>query len=241
MPSPVQAFVDSWRRQLPDYEVMEWNERNFDVNAWRYTSEAYSSGKFAYVSDVARLHALHTCGGIYLDTDVEVKRSLNELLAGPVVLGFEEGDYIATSTIIAPAGSRLIGDFLESYRLRSFLRPDGTPDQTTNVQMLTSILESAGLIRNGAPQEVTWQGERVQVLDRVKISPIDYPNGISYADESTYTIHYFGQSWASPTVKMRTAVRKALIALIGGAQIKRLRALFAADSGPQDRNSKGIK
>lgn len=226
-PQAVQRNIHNWQEALPGYEIREWNELNFDISVWTYTKQAYEAKRYAFVSDVARLHALHTCGGVYLDTDVEVMRSFDELMCGAVVLGFEEGHYVATSTIVAPPGSRLVGDFLHSYSSRAFLQPDGTPDQTTNVEVLTAMLETAGLERDGTPQVVSWFGERVQILDRVKFSPLDYPNGISHADTTTYAFHHFGQSWGNPTVKAKAMARKELIRLIGGKRVKRLREFVA--------------
>lgn len=227
-PSSVELLIRGWTQALPDYEIKEWNEQSFDISAWPYASQAYAAGRYAFVSDVARLHALYTCGGVYLDTDVEVKRSFDDLLDGSIVLGFEEGNYVATSTIVAPAGSRLIGDFLDGYRSRSFQLSDGSLDQTTNVEVLTAMLEGAGLIKDGSPQEISWFGEQVKILDRRKFSPIDYPNGINHADDTTYAIHLFGHSWGGPVSKIKSMARKALIGIIGGRRLKRLRELIAS-------------
>lgn len=217
-----------WGKVLPDYEIREWNETNFDVSARRYAHEAYTFGKYAFVSDVARLHALHECGGIYLDTDVEVLRPFDDLLDGTVTLGFEEGNFVATSTMIAPRGSRLIGDFLRSYDERAFLSPAGKPDQNTNVRVLTSMLTGAGLRQDGRRQELQWSGEKVIVLDQAKLSPLDYPNGVNKQDQTTFTVHHFDMSWQhSPIAKAKTALRKNLIATIGGSNMRRLRLVLS--------------
>ncbi len=225
LPPAVERYLQNWRTQLPGFEILEWNEQNFDFAGIRYAREAHAAGKYAFVSDVARLHALATMGGIYLDTDVEIMKPLDELLDGGAVLGFEEGDYVATSTMIAPAGSSLVRDFLDSYRERPFLRPDGQLDLTTNVEVLTSMLAGVGLKRDGSEQELVWKGERIRVLDQLKLSPMDYPNGINHADASTFTVHHFGQSWSTAAGKLKTAVRKGLIRIIGGARLKRARKL----------------
>ena len=236
-PISVLRYIASWERVLPGYEIREWNEQNFDVDAWAYASQAYRARRYAFVSDVARLHALYTYGGIYLDTDVEVRRPFDDLLKGGVVLGFEEGNYIATSTMLAEPRAALLGAFLDDYRSRSFLRPDGTLDQTTNVQVLTSMLEGAGLRLDGSPQYLNWNGQQINVLDRVKLSPFDYINGVIHADETTYAIHQFGQSWSGGMTKAKTAVRKALIGVVGGKNVKRLRQLFRF--GARLRNDEG--
>lgn len=225
-PDDVERYIANWKAVLPDYEIREWNESNFDVSAWPYAQQALGAGKFAFVSDVARLYALYTHGGIYLDTDVEVRRSFDELLDGGTVLGFEEGNYVATSTILAERGAALIGDFLDTYRSRSFLDPNGNADTTTNVEVLTSMLADAGLKLDGSPQLIRRKGQEVRVLDRVKLSPIDYPNGINHADETTYAIHHFGQSWGGRMTKTKSAVRRAFIGVVGGENVKRLRQLI---------------
>jgi hypothetical protein len=226
-PRKVQTLLAGWREVLPDYEIREWNEMNFDVSARRYAYEAYNSNKYAFVSDVARLYALYECGGIYLDTDVEVLRPFDELLDGPVVLGFEESNFVATSTMIAGRGSRLIGDFLRSYDERTFLSPEGKPDQNTNVRMLTSMLYAAGLRQDGQWQELQWFGEKVIVLEQVKLSPLDYPNGVDKRDSTTITVHHFDMSWQSSFVgRAKAALRKGLIGAIGGSNVRRLRRLL---------------
>ena len=84
-----------WKERLPGYEFVEWNEQNFDFTAYPYAAQAYQVGKYAFVSDVARLFALDQMGGIYLDTDVEVLRPFDPLLNRGVVLGFELDGYVA--------------------------------------------------------------------------------------------------------------------------------------------------
>ena len=80
IPEEYKAYMDSWRKYLPDYQIVEWNETNFDVNCIPFVKEAYEVGKFAYVSDYARLKVLYENGGVYFDTDVEVIRPMDDLM-----------------------------------------------------------------------------------------------------------------------------------------------------------------
>ena len=78
------ACIASWRKYLPDYEIKEWNEDNFDVNIIPYTEEAYKAKKYAFVSDYARFWILYKYGGLYFDTDVEVIKPMHDIIArGP--------------------------------------------------------------------------------------------------------------------------------------------------------------
>ena len=88
--------IASWKKQCPDYKIIEWNEENFDINCNTYVKEAYREKKWAFVSDVARLHALVNYGGIYMDTDVEVLKSLNVILNNEAIIGFECDSRIQT-------------------------------------------------------------------------------------------------------------------------------------------------
>ena len=88
LPEDAQKCIASWKKYLPGYEIKEWNESNFDVNCCPYVSEAYQAKKYAFVSDYVRVYALYNYGGIYLDTDVEVKKSFNNFLNIIKSIGF---------------------------------------------------------------------------------------------------------------------------------------------------------
>ncbi len=102
-PNPVPSMVESWRAKLPGYELRAWTEETFDINRLDYTREAYEAGKYAFVSDVARLYALEREGGIYLDTDMEVIHSIDDLLDDTafVGLGEEVGLHVLAGIIAA--------------------------------------------------------------------------------------------------------------------------------------------
>jgi Glycosyltransferase sugar-binding region containing DXD motif len=227
-PEAVQAFIRNWHEKLPGFEIIEWNEGNFNLNEYPYAEQAYREKKYAFVSDVARLHALLEHGGVYLDTDVEVKKDISPLLSGVVTLGFEEFNYIATSTLIAPAGSLLISDFLGQYRNRSFHMEDGTLDLTTNVIKLTEILTNAGLVRNGSHQVLQYQSESIRIVEQALLSPMDYPNGIDNSSADTYTVHHFGQSWVTGRALFNGKVKAVLHRIIGGSGLRFLRRVGRA-------------
>ena len=89
LPELAQKCIASWKKYLPDYEIKEWNEDNFDVNIIPYTAEAYAQKKYAFVSDYARFWIQHKYGGIYFDTDVEVIRPIDDIIARGNFMGFE--------------------------------------------------------------------------------------------------------------------------------------------------------
>ena len=229
-PASVLEYIENWKTKLPNYQIIEWNESNFDIECCQYVQEAYKEKKYAFVSDYARLYALYHHGGVYLDTDVEVCKSFDPLLENEgLVFGFEEFNYIATSTMIAPKGSDFIHAFMLQYHERSFYTKYGQLDQTTNVQVLTNMLLKAGCILDGAEQTLNSGGERINILAQNKLSPFDYANHINKADGSTYTIHHFGQSWADASGRRKRKLKTFILSIIGGQNLNRLRMLLTRE------------
>lgn len=222
-PQDVIEYIDGWSRMLPNYQIVEWNEDNFNVDINDYVKEAYEAKKYAFVSDYARLFALYHQGGIYLDTDVEVFKPFDDLLDNDVVLGFEEANYIATSTICARKNSAFINEFMCIYHKRPFILPSGECDLTTNVTKLTTLLEKYNLVLDGKNQSITAKNnEVITVLDRVKFSPYDYLHNIDYSDDTSYAVHHFGATWASSSSKLKKAVKGLIIKLLGSNNFKKL-------------------
>lgn len=191
-PKSVLNCIESWKRVCPDYEIVEWNENNFDIQSIKYCAEAYSCKKWAFVSDVVRVHALFAEGGIYMDTDVEAVRSFDDLLHCPAFFGFEGTQWVATSTIGAEAGNPIIGRFVESYSKRPFIKDNASLDLDTNVMVLTALLTSEyGVVLNGKEQ----MHEFFHLFPTDYFTPYDYISGRIRKTEHTHTIHWFGQSW----------------------------------------------
>jgi len=222
-PEIVKKCIQSWKKILNDYEIIEWNETNFDIHSNAFVREAYEARKFAFVSDYVRVYALYNLGGIYLDTDVEVFQTFDKFLHHESFWGFEQENYIATSTIGARKGNKLIFQFLDSYRGKSFLKEDGSFHELTNVAIVTKILEDTGLKRDGSYQEIEGIGA---FYPQTYFSPYDYINIRKFVTESTVAMHYFYKSWLPPTARIKSSLKKVTARFIGGANIARLRSFI---------------
>ncbi|MCC3869657.1 glycosyltransferase family 32 protein [Terrisporobacter mayombei] len=220
-PSKIQKCINSWHKYLSDYEFMEWNESNFDVNCNDYVKQAYENKKFAYVSDYARINALYQYGGIYMDTDVMVYKSFNNILDNKCILGFEEENYIATSFIASTPEHDLIKEFIDRYEDLKFYNDDNSLDLTTNVQRLTDILVNRGLNINNQYQQI----DDISIYPQEYFSPYDYGDCISKNTEKTYCEHLFLVSWLPWTTKVKKAVKKIIIPIIGKNNMNKLRSL----------------
>lgn len=223
-PNIVKKCIDSWERNLEGYEIKEWNEMNFDINCNEYVRQAYESKKYAFVSDYARVYALYNYGGIYLDTDVEVFKTFNDLLNNESIWGFEQENYIATSTIGSKKGNELIQKFLDSYKNKTFIKEDGSFDDLTNVAIITSILKEYGLKANGEYQKL----EGVATFyPQTYFSPYDYINCRNFKNEDTYCMHHFYKSWLPISVRIKCKVKKVAANLIGGNNIAKIRSVVS--------------
>ena len=155
MPELAQKCIESWHRLMPDYEYKLWNEECFDVESIPYTKEAYEARKFAFVSDYVRLLALEQEGGLYLDTDVEVFKSFDDLLGYNAFAGFEGSKHLPLGTCVmaSEAHGEWVTEQLAAYCNRHFINADGSFDMTTNVQFITANMRGNGFVQDGKEQE----------------------------------------------------------------------------------------
>ena len=203
LPELAQKCIESWKKFCPDYEIIEWNESNFDIAANTYAKEAYEAKKWAFVSDVARLHALVTVGGIYMDTDVEVLKPLDEFLSLEAFSGFESETAIPTGIMAAEKGQPLFTELLHDYDNAHFLREDGTPDCTTNVVRITDLCLKYGLELNNQKQTVC--GFTLFPYDY--FCPKDFVTKELRITENTATIHHFDGSWLTAEEKLMAELK----------------------------------
>ena len=193
LPELAQRCIESWKKYCPDYEIIEWNESNFDVNFCEYSKEAYESKKWAFVSDVARLYALVNYGGIYMDTDVEVLKPLDELLKYEAVSGFEAKDRIPTGLMACEKGQLFFVELLDDYIGAHFVNGDGTLNLETNVVRITNTCLKYGLRLDNTLQTV----KGFTLLPYDYLCPKDDVTKIVTITENTYVIHHFDGSWLS--------------------------------------------
>ncbi|WP_195986773.1 glycosyltransferase [Clostridium sp. D53t1_180928_C8] len=223
-PDLIKKCIKSWKEILIDYEIKEWNEDIFDINSNKFVKEAYEEGKYAFVSDYVRVYAIYNYGGIYLDTDVEVcKEFSEEILNNESFWGFEEKNFIATSTIGAKKRNKLIKRFLDLYENKSFIKENGDIDTTTNVYIVSNIIKELGVMLDGTYQRI--DGLAV-FYPQEYFSPYDYINCYSKKSENTYAIHHFYKSWLPLTTRIKGTIKKTVARIIGGNNVVKLRKLI---------------
>ena len=207
MPKLAKKCIKSWKKYCPDYEFVLHTEDNFDLTQNRYLNEAYKAGKWAFVSDFVRLKVVYDHGGIYLDTDVELLKSLDGLLDGSGFMGFDEKGIVATGLGFgAEKGNKIIEEFLNDYNDISFLQPDGSFDLTPCPDRNTATLKRLGMDLTVTQQ--TFMG--MAFLPAEYLCPMDYYTGKKTITKNTYSIHHYCASWTSAVTKRTTFVKRLI-------------------------------
>lgn len=211
LPKDVKKYIESWKKYCPDYEIKEWNESNFNINSITFVKEAYESRKWAFVSDYVRLYALYNYGGIYMDTDVEVLKKLDIFLENDAFSGFESNKAIPTGIMACKKNFKLYLEFMKYYNDKHFILQDGSLDMTTNVEIMTKICQTKGLILNNQKQTI----EGWTLYPNNYFSPKSHDTGRIIITDNTYTIHHFAGSWISDEDKERKKYRDFFTKLNG--------------------------
>lgn len=218
LPELAQKCIASWKKYLPDYEIKEWNEDNFDVNIIPYTAEAYKAKKYAFVSDYARFWILYRYGGIYFDTDVEVIRPIDDIVERGNFMGFETDPKPqlktdASEASVAPGlglgvnpGLGLVKKMLDYYEDKHFVHEAVMKNQITVVHIATQVLRDNGLRNEPGIQQV---GD-VWIYPSEYFCPINVTTGRIHVEKNTRTIHHYAGTWVDKKFSMKELVKRMI-------------------------------
>lgn len=199
-PGLAKKCMRSWKKYCKGYEIIEWNEDNFDLStAPLYVRQAYEAKKWAFVSDWVRLKVVYDHGGIYLDTDVEIIKSLDSLLEYDAYFGFEDGRFVATGLGFGAKKSHpLLQELMADYDHSPFILSDGSFDTTTCPSRNLPIFLKHGLLQDNSKQTLD---DGTVILPSDYLSPLDYITNELKRTKNTLSIHWFSASWHSTEEK----------------------------------------
>lgn len=218
LPPLAQKCIASWKTYLPDYEIKEWNEENFNVNIIPYTQEAYAAKKYAFVSDYARFWILYNYGGLYFDTDVEILKPIGDIIANGPFMGCETdgGESLAITVnpglgLGANASMTIYQKLLSLYNSLHF---DVNHIDTTIVGYTTEVLKQEGLENRGGIQKVA----DCFIYPTEYFNPINIISHRTHLSPNTRSIHHFAASWMDnkePRIKriIRNFIPESLLLL----------------------------
>lgn len=187
-PDDLQKWMQTWKEKLPDYEFILWNFNNFDKKLSLWVEQAFENKKYAFAADYIRLFAVYNCGGIYLDMDIEVLKSFDDLLDSDLILAYENDGKtgIEAGCFGAEKGNPIIKECLDYYAGRSFVKEDETFDVLPLPRIMNSIISKY---------------ENIPIKSCDYFTAKSFETGMIKLSEHTYTIHHFAGSWTSPYLK----------------------------------------
>lgn len=225
LPESTKKYIQTWKKYLPDFEIILWNEENFDINLYSYARDAYVDGKFAFVADVCRAHVLYHEGGIYLDTDVEVLKSLEPLLEHTAFAGFEVSTLdIVDGTKEVNLQMGVIGSEKKSLWIEKIL---------SHFEYLKYYKDNAITI-NSIVNEIAIE-DRFEIKDKFQyiqdylyLYPSeyfiakDYQTGVINTSVATFCIHHYDASWLSSFNKTKFKLKHIFIQKLNATLLKKI-------------------
>jgi len=206
LPKLARKCIASWKKYCPDYEIIEWNENNFDVNKCLFSKEAYREKSWAFLSDVARLFIIWENGGVYLDTDVELISSIDHLLsANDFFFGIETQSGKNGSKLVrvatglgfaASPGNKIIKSLLDEYTEKHFVEY-GIKNTTPCPIVNSRVLEKYGF--DGSDKVFRFMGGTIYSSDY--FCPKEYKTNITHFSNNTVSVHHYGESWVTGQTK----------------------------------------
>ena len=203
-PKSVEKYIRSWKKYCSDYEIIEWNEDNFDISSSPlYVKQAYAAKKWAFVSDYARLKVVFECGGIYFDTDVQVIKNIDTLLQYDAFFGFENCGVIPRINLGLGFGAvknhQLVKKLMSVYETVEFPNPNITKEIIAAPKLLTDTFRDYGYIMNDTTQK---QGNDI-VFSSEYLCPKKFRNGITTITNNTLSIHHYDSSWYDKDTRVK--------------------------------------
>lgn len=187
-PPKVQKCMESWEKYLGDYEVYFWDYQKAVATGIPWVLEALGQQNWAFAADAVRLYALYTEGGIYLDSDVELIKSPDELLDRPYILGYENGSKrIEPSFLGAEPESPIIGEALKYYTERHYEYNEEQVEKLVLPQILANACD---------------QFYGLEILPEWYFSPKRFLDGAITTADETVSIHHFGSNWRPEAVRI---------------------------------------
>jgi len=208
----IRNCIASWKKYLPDYEIIEWNEDSYNIEKNEFTEKAFTEKKWAFLSDYARLDVLNEYGGIYLDTDMEVLKPLDDLLENKLFMGMESEEHVNGSIIGSESQNWYIKEVLAEYNLLE--------QYETIPKIMTRVLNRHCMVKN-----IEMHCRDLHIYPTEYFYPFGFEQNFT-ADcvtENTYTIHWWSNSWGDTHLKV---LRKLGLLKIAVTIKKKLKLFF---------------
>lgn len=196
VPESLLKFIESWKRYCPDYEIMFWNEENCDISGYPFAINALKEKKYAFVADVIRLHVLKEYGGIYLDTDIEMIKNIDELRKNTAFAGFEDEKYINGCVVGSIKNGQWVTEMCNQYKKLQF-NIEKIHEITVPTIITKTIMKKKEVFHN----EISTIDKYITIYPVDYFYPLDYKTNLLKITKNTFCIHYYNASWVGDDTK----------------------------------------
>ena len=215
LPKEVKQCIKTWKNFCPDYKIICWNEKNFNVHLNPFVESAYENGAWAFVSDYARLKIIYDYGGIYLDTDVKLLKNIDFLLSNKMYVGIQQGEKLCNTGLGfgAEAHHPVVGKMLKAYD--SIVYSDEIADKISCPRLNNQVLQKIGY----------KYSNEIQNIKNVTVYPPEYMDPIAQGDsqdllsDNSFSISLYLGSWTSKGNQLK----RKLFVFIGLKRIEKIK------------------
>lgn len=205
-PDSVKYCIESWRKHCGDYQIIEWNENNYDVTSTDYIKQAYNKKRWAFVADYVRLDVVEKYGGIYLDTDVELIRNIDFLLHDRAFIGFERIEDSTQLPVVNTGqgfGSEphgvAVSEMKKIYDKEKFINSEGQENLVPCTQKNTKALLHLGMVQEDKEQSL----KDIHVYSSEYFSPKAWNSNAIHVSNLTCSIHHYSSTWLTQEEKKK--------------------------------------
>ena len=231
-PKVIADCIATWKEHLPDYEFVLWDTNKFNLEDNLWVKQAFESKKYAFAADYIRLFAVYNYGGIYMDTDVEVKKSFTNLLHLPYIIGTEGDGIIEAGVFGAAKNADWLKDCLSYYDGKTFVNKDGSFNMVTLPKIMMQKVQPKREIVVLSKEEILNVNQLELAHDKLFLFPKEYfcaknlGTGVLENTAETYTIHHFAMSWIPLKHKFLANFKRKLMRIFGVTTITNLISIF---------------
>jgi len=222
-PELIEHCMASWQNFLPDYEFVLWDAERVEQIENARLKEALNAKKYSAVADYVRLHALYHEGGIYLDADVEVLKSFDDLLSLKSFVGLEQSGHLEAAIIGAEPNLDWMGCVLKQFQTTPLFNNDGSlslfPLPITLGRLLSEYFQCK------ENKLVNLKSDQLQIFPENYFSPKNHHTHKIKISKQTYTIHHFDAHWVKKDFRFKTKmlIHRFLIFVFGASAHQKIR------------------
>lgn len=230
-PPLIQKCLDTWQEKLPDYEFVLWDTKRFNLDKNIWVKQAFEAKKYAFAADYIRLYAVYNYGGIYLDTDIEVLKSFNNLLDRPYFAGAEGDGIIEAGVFGAEKHCDWISSCLDYYDDKTFINDDGTYNTLTLPRIMMRQIKLNRTVIEVNPKNISIEqhkndNNKLYMFPKDFFCAKNHGSGIIESTKNTYSIHHFAMSWVPKSHTFLPNIKRKLMSIFGVKTINKLINIF---------------